>query len=542
MVFNSQPVASAAAYSEKVWSVDDQLCILPVGNAMADLDLVLPRGDRRRLAGLSDLVDSEDEEDTGSSDKENERESEAQLSSDRDRPAKRVRFQGVVDESTEPPLDMIHDDSGVFMDDDCFAKPGNDECSSFTQLAFEAEGFNGPTADGNPFPDMHPIYFDEYNFDMSPRQYALDPYAEVVVAPIPSPLDLLADRRAIQTEVVEDTAAECGLLPPEPSKDAVKLTDALSMPSVVTPIFPETLARLSPHQDTAADVVMRTGTEDPGTSETIAAVSALPAPSARQSLEQFLTICGKGSLVQASAAAPTSSQIESHPEPVLSGPDARGLKITARETPEELLDERTLFLPYDYEPPATAHRYMASMTTIQKRALIRTLGTYWAVDLVEREPQSEDADEVNIIIDCETAVLFFSIEMLPSGGDALGALLTRLSWRYTRLLVIFECYPSVWDYRADREFSHKPLASAWSPPVVKAVRKLRRDLSISEGIQTKSAATVVEYAFANDVEEAAAFTRLYGDAAEARDSTGGMIWGERLWLTHEERDVGGFSL
>ena len=77
---------------------------------------------------------------------------------------------------------------------------------------------------------------------------------------------------------------------------------------------------------------------------------------------------------------------------------------------------------------------------------------------------------------------------------------------------------------------------------MKAVRKLRRDLSISEGIQTKSAATVVEYAFANDVEEAAAFTRLYGDAAEARDSTGGMIWGERLWLTHEERDVGGFSL
>ena len=274
MAFNSRPVASTAAYSEKIWSVDDQLCILPVGNAMADLDLVLPRGDRRRLAGLSDLVDSEDEEDTGSSDKENERESEAQLSSDRDRPAKRVRFQGVVDESTEPPLDMIHDDSGVFMDDDCFAKPGNDECSSFTQLAFEAEGFNGPTADGNPFPDMHPIYFDEYYFDMSPRQYALDPYAEVVVAPFPSPLDLLPDRRAIQTEVVEDTAAECGLLPPEPSKDAVKLADALSMPSVVTPIFPETLARLSPHQDTAADVVMRTGTEDPGTSETIAAYQA----------------------------------------------------------------------------------------------------------------------------------------------------------------------------------------------------------------------------------------------------------------------------
>ncbi|RPD65120.1 hypothetical protein L227DRAFT_607705 [Lentinus tigrinus ALCF2SS1-6] len=526
MAFSSQPLATAAAHSDKVWSADDQPAILRLDCSLGDLGLVLSRGDRRRLAGLPAF--SEVDEDTGS-DKENECEHEARPPSDKDRPVKRVRFQDPTEpQATDPTVDMICDDSGVFMVDQDMnedtAQPKSDESCSFSQLAYDAEGFDGPIMDGNLFPDMHPVYYDEYNFDMSPRQYVLDPYA----APTPSPLDLLADHCTTQAE--EDTAAEDGFLPQEPCQEPMVLAGTLPEPSEVTSQdLPETFARLSHRQRTATDAMVPTSTE--GTTRS-AAAAALPTLSARQSIEQFLTFCGKGSLVQSTTAAPASPQ----PKPASYGTDIRKPRTTLREAPEELLDDRTLLLPDDYKPPTTVHRYMASMAVIQKRALVRALDTYCAVGFIERERLGEDADDVHVIMDCETAVLFFSLEMLPSGGDALATLLTRLSWRYTRLLVIFECYPSVWDYRGDRDFAAKPTASAWSPPVVKAVRKLRRDLSISEGVQTKSAATLVEYAFANTVEEAAALTRLYGDVAEAQDQTSGAIWGERLWLTHEERD------
>ncbi|KAI0699378.1 hypothetical protein C8T65DRAFT_719757 [Cerioporus squamosus] len=518
-VFGSQPVLTAATFTETVWSADDQLATAHVDYlSSADPGLVLARGDRRRLA---------DEEDTGSSDKENECEPQAYPSSESGRPRKRVRFQESGDETpAEQILDMVCHDSGVFMVDEETAQPDSDGSGPFGQLAYDAEGFDGPTTDGDLFPDMHPVYFDEYNFDMSPRQYVLDPYTAAWTAPSPSPLDFLADHcvPASQMELPESTIAD-GLQLQDISQEFITWAFALS--SVVTPTDIHAFSRSSQHQGTATDAVVRT--DKPRT-----AAPALPALSARQSLEQFLTLCGKGSLVQSTAAAPASSQPTGHTEAVPCVPDTNG--PGTRDTPAELVDDRTLLFPDDFEPPVTAHRYIASMTVIQKRALVRALAAYCAVELIEREHLGADADDVHIIMDSETAVLFFSLEVLPSRGDSVAALLTRLSWRYNRLLVIFECYPSSWDYRGDRDFSDKLTASAWSPPVVKAVRKLRRDLSISEGVQTKSAAALVEYAFANSVEEAAAFARLYGDAAEARDTTSGAIWGERLWLTHEERD------
>ncbi|TFK80491.1 hypothetical protein K466DRAFT_636921 [Polyporus arcularius HHB13444] len=529
--FSSQPVATAATYSEMVWSAGDQLVTMHF-DAPALPGLVLARGDRRRLAGLPAF--SEDEEDAGSSDKENECEVEGHPPSDHERPVKRVRFQDSLDEtSAEPILDMVCHDSGVFMvDEEEVAQPGSDGSGSFGQLAYDAEGFVGPTADGNLFPDVHPVYFDEYNFDMSPRQYVLDPYASAWTAPSPSPLDLLADHcaPASQMEEVEGITAD-GPQPQDIYEEFIRPADALPL-LVTSADLLYTFTRPSHHQDTATVAVMRTDGY-----KASAAALALPALSARQSLDQFLTFCGKGSLVDPGTAAPASSQPADHAESAPCIPDIHGPR-TAPETPAELLDDRTLLLSDDYEPSGIAHRYMASMTVIQKRALVRALAAYCAVELIEREHLGADADEddVHIIIDADTAVLFFSLEMLPSRGDAVAALLTRLSWRYSRLLVIFECYPSSWDYTGDRNFSDKLTASAWSPPVVKAVRKLRRDLSISEGIQTKSAAALVEYAFANTVEEAAAFTRLYGDTTEAQDRTSGAVWGERLWLTHEERD------
>lgn len=267
--------------------------------------------------------------------------------------------------------------------------------------------------------------------------------------------------------------------------------------------------------------------------------------SARHSLGNFLAICGKS----LGAGSDLLERLDCAAEPVdstlgtaeaLAAPSAPLHQL--KETPLELINDHTLILPAQHSSPKTGHRYMASMELIQKRALVRALALLCAVDLVERDHLGTDAENVHMILDCDTAVLFVSVETLPSCGHALMTSLTQLSWRFSRLLVVFECYPSSWSYKGGRDFANKHVASVWSPPVVKAVKKLRRDLSIADGIQTKRTSTDIVYAFAVTPEEAAAFARMYGDDAASRDGDADTSLGERAWLTLEERDVSDYML
>jgi hypothetical protein len=153
------------------------------------------------------------------------------------------------------------------------------------------------------------------------------------------------------------------------------------------------------------------------------------------------------------------------------------------------------------------------------------------VDLVERT----SLDGVDLIIDPNTAVVFAPLLTLPSECESLRSRLAQQSWRFSRILVIFEAYPSYCSYKRQRSDALMP--HAFTPPVIKAVRKLRRDLGIAEAYETKSEKSRIQFAFANDVFEAAIFARLFGDETEALDETQGVLWGDREWLDGEEKEV-----
>lgn len=206
--------------------------------------------------------------------------------------------------------------------------------------------------------------------------------------------------------------------------------------------------------------------------------------------------------------------------------------------PDTIFDQNTLLLPSPWLLPSTAHRYLASVDMIQKRSIVRFLGMKeCAVEIVERET----LDGVDLVLDPYTAVIFTSLLALPSQCEALTSILSKQSWRYSRLLVIFEAFPSLLASKINQGPT-RLAPNAYTPPTLKAIKKVRRDLGIAEAFQTKNAQTSVHFAFANSVGEAAMFTRCFGDCAEANDNTGGTIWGTRPWLDIEVQEVRTFRL
>ncbi|OJT04460.1 hypothetical protein TRAPUB_4730 [Trametes pubescens] len=578
MAFGSQPTSTETAPSLNAWLSNDQ----DVGDTVerygfeAEQTLILTRQDRRRLAELPPFSDDHNSIDNLSQSDGNmstpERPStDATLlggvqgeHANGGRATKRVRFQDPVHEeptSARPvqaassPEKYYAEDSGVFVydsDNDSAIMSGGRR--SFGQLSYDSEGFAGPTADGDLFQDVHFLHTGDYRFDyaLTPGSYSqgfLPPYGldTDILSPLRSDFYVLnGDGRDVE-EVERAMAAPPLHQDPTHDRRSLLLPAATPLPAPLrspTAVLPA----LTDHQ-TATFGSFHVNISDVRGSPR--PQPELPAVFARPSLSHFLAICGKGSLAQASSVPLQTSVSIFDPEP--SSPGVFEVQTSAstaaahrsKDTPPELINNRTLVLPARYMSPSVGHRYMASLELIQKRALVRALTTCCAVELVEREQLGPDAENVHLILDCDTAVLFLSVESLPSRGEAVMALLTRLSWRFSRLLVVFECYPSSWNYKGDQDCTDKLVASAWSPPVVKAVKKLRRDLAIAEGVQTKHGATVVEYAFANTAQEAAIFVRMYGDIAETRDETGGALWGERGWLTQDERDgeydLGGVS-
>jgi hypothetical protein len=165
--------------------------------------------------------------------------------------------------------------------------------------------------------------------------------------------------------------------------------------------------------------------------------------------------------------------------------------------------------------------------------MVRSLGVReCAVELVERDTLGG----VDLILDPHTTVIFASLMALPSQCEALIARLGEQSWRFARLLVIFEAFSSSLAYKSDPA-STRLTPSAYTPPILKAIKKFRRDLGIAEALETKNVRASIHFAFADSVHEAALFTRCFGDCAEANDTTGGAIWGPREWLDVEEQEV-----
>ncbi|KAL1738658.1 hypothetical protein HDZ31DRAFT_6291, partial [Schizophyllum fasciatum] len=198
-----------------------------------------------------------------------------------------------------------------------------------------------------------------------------------------------------------------------------------------------------------------------------------------------------------------------------------------REPPADIYDANTLRLPSTWTIPATVHRYLASMDCVQKQALMRGLRSQeCAIDIVERD----DLGGVDLIIDPHTAVLLVSLLSLPGACVDAVARIVAQTWNFDRLLVILEAYPASYAKKIERRGA---APYAYTPPVLKALQKLRRDLVIEQACGSSREATAVRFAFADTVSEAALFVRMLGNEAEGNDQAGGVLWGGREWLDDE---------
>lgn len=211
-------------------------------------------------------------------------------------------------------------------------------------------------------------------------------------------------------------------------------------------------------------------------------------------------------------------------------------QILPRATPDDVFDQHTVRLPEPWMPAAAVHRYLASITLIQKRALVRELqGHLCRVDLVERY----DLGGADIIVDPDSGVLFIPLVTLPAYLESTVERISGESWRYLTLLVVLEAFPSVESYRAVPSRDNRPVPHAYTPPICKAIKKLRRNLGIAEGCGTMNPRCAVTWAFANNIEEAAKFVRRFGEEACAvsKERGYGILWDEREWLEEAEREV-----
>ncbi|KAF7364539.1 hypothetical protein MVEN_00322900 [Mycena venus] len=217
-----------------------------------------------------------------------------------------------------------------------------------------------------------------------------------------------------------------------------------------------------------------------------------------------------------------------------STPNLDRLEEPSRSIPENVYDRNTLHLPFPWNPPNLPHRYMVSMDLVQKQGLVRFLRSRsCSIDLVERDTLAG----VDIIIDPKTAIIFTNLLVLPSEFAEVVSKIAQQSWLYSRLLVIFDAYPPAYSFRSKDTCNVPSELFAYSPPVLKALGRLRRDLGISEGCGTKREECLVQYAFADTVEEAAMFARYFGDLAEASDDSQGELWGDRAWLDGDVLEV-----
>ncbi|KXN87799.1 hypothetical protein AN958_08115 [Leucoagaricus sp. SymC.cos] len=192
------------------------------------------------------------------------------------------------------------------------------------------------------------------------------------------------------------------------------------------------------------------------------------------------------------------------------------------------VDKSTLSLPdYDYGS-GLPHRYMASMELLQRQTIIRELRKC-GIDLAERDTLGG----VELIVDPFSAVLVNSMFTLPAFGKQLVDRISEHSWRFQHLLILLEGYPQTLALRPPKSKSDIPEVSAYTPPILKAIKKLRRDVTVAEACGKKNSGCTVQYSFVNSTLDAGRIIRYFGDLAEARDQTGGILWQPRDWLDDE---------
>jgi len=173
---------------------------------------------------------------------------------------------------------------------------------------------------------------------------------------------------------------------------------------------------------------------------------------------------------------------------------------------------------------------MASTGLINKRVLAHALESTAQIKLIRQQ----SLGGVDLILDPSTAIIFISLSALPQNCGQYVDNVSQESWRFLRLLVVFESFDSEPCSQSTSITAAESTPRTYIFPVLEAVEKFKQGLSTAEASGTKNLETFVNYAFAATADEAALFTRLYGDQAEAGDETSGAVWCNRAWLEDQK--------
>jgi hypothetical protein len=318
---------------------------------------------------------------------------------------------------------------------------------------------------------------------------------------IPLPMTSITSSR--QAELLNDSLVSRPL--PDPQKPQVPLIATSQPRDLIQPNLSDTA-----HQS----VRSVTGIEP----------SLAPTTGRKRDFDQFLAL--RGVCLDEPPAATTIETVTDNHRAIEVPPVSQP---ATTEIPPELMDGVTIQVPAANSLPVSRHQYLASLDLLQKHALCKCLSDDpAAIDLVERE----FLGGVDLILDQDTAILFLPLSTLPSECEGLIVGICNISWRYSYILVIFEAFLISQAFGEDNRLA----SFVFTEPILKSIKKLKRSLLIADGVGTKTEDCVVSFAFAKNIEEAARLARVYGEMAESRDKTGGLLWQERWWLGERESE------
>ncbi|KAG8916855.1 hypothetical protein FRC01_002835, partial [Tulasnella sp. 417] len=317
--------------------------------------------------------------------------------------------------------------------------------------------------------------------------------------------------------------------------DAIKLVAA---PPPLVPQAPAKSSTLSASEPTSFET-----NRGAGLSSTVEP-NEIPANSNINKLSQFLNLRGRSRVIENAKGTPPSPQQGNPPSPRSSPKHLQ----EPSSIPEEVLAQCSFHIDRKASrtlSQMTVYKYVATCDMIQKRGICQHLASNSIrVHLVER-PNVADVD---LIVDAGAAIIYYTLAALPVEAKDITERVSRLSAAYSRLLLVFEAYPpsksrtaylnGLDDSRIPRQedLAEGPiLPYAFSPPILKAFKHLRRSLVIAESTGEKLASCKVDIAFALDEEESAQYARIFGDARVndcQTDSNSAMSgpWDDRSWL------------
>jgi hypothetical protein len=395
----------------------------------------------------------------------------------------------------------VHD-SGISLlerpsqDDDCESR------ISYRQLAESGDDFDGLEDDLDQlFGDIDPIHFNDFSPLVSDSAHSSNVFSDPglhTVGKYPTESDSAALDRITN-------------LSPSIGNDTLSYSAPIKLPEkdITNPVLSKTIGS----QDHARVILQEHSTADSQT-------GLLDAISAKRSLEEFMKLRSKISIIPTDS--PSSVTVDEAPEAV-------PVAITF-DPPAELIDHDVAHMLTSSSSVTTFHRYLGSLDVIQKLGLTRALSLPESrVQLVERETLGG----ADIVTDPHTAVILSPLRVLPSQYDSLLAQINQLSWRFSRILVIFETVSLTETCSSNNILEVNP----FSPPVVKAVKKLKRDMEIAGACLDKRESTRVHFAFPMSTRAAAKLIREYGDIGHAEDTSGGQLWDDRLWLETDVEDL-----